>query len=71
MLGDDFLAWLTMALGGALALGTGLALLRPQQPAADENGVEGEVVRAPLGRSLIQIVIGSVAAVWALATIIS
>ncbi|MFV0259443.1 MAG: hypothetical protein ACK5PP_13480 [Acidimicrobiales bacterium] len=70
MLGDDFLAWLTMALGGALALGTGLALLRPQQPTG-EGGAESEVVRAPLGRSLIQIVIGSVAAVWALATILS
>jgi hypothetical protein len=63
-LGDDFLAYLTLAMGAALAGGTGLALLRPQER-------DGEVVRAPLGRSLIQITIGSVAAVWALATIVS
>ena len=30
MLGDNFLAYLTLALGAALALGTGLALAKPQ-----------------------------------------
>lgn len=65
MLGDNFLAYLTLALGAALALGTGLALFRPQR---DEDG---QLVRAPLGRSLIQISVGSLAAVWSLATIVS
>jgi hypothetical protein len=66
MLGDNFLAFLTLALGAALVAGNGLALLRPRQDTPD-----GEAMRAPLGRSLIQIVIGGVAAVWALATIVA
>lgn len=65
ILGDNFLAYLTLALGAALAIGTGLALLRPQTTPG------GEVIKAPLRRSLIQITIGSIAAVWALATIVS
>ncbi|MGH1502918.1 MAG: hypothetical protein ACRBI6_05135 [Acidimicrobiales bacterium] len=64
-LGDDLLAWLTLAIGGALAVGTGLALLRPP-----ERPQEGSLGKAPLGRSLLQIAIGAVAAIWALATLI-
>ena len=64
-LGDDLLAWLTLAIGGALAVGTGLALLRPP-----ERPQDGALDKAPLGRSLLQIVIGAVAAIWALATLI-
>ena len=63
MLGDNFLAYLTLALGAALALGNALALLRPRP------GPDGELVRAPLGRSLIQITVGGLASIWALATI--
>jgi hypothetical protein len=66
VLGDNFLAYLTLAIGGALVVGNTLALLRPQT-----DGPDGEVVRAPLGRSMIQITIGGVAAIWALATIIT
>ena len=66
MLGDDFLAYLTLAIGGALVVGNGLALLRPQA-----SGPDGEAVKAPLGRSMIQITIGGVAAIWALATILN
>ncbi len=65
-LGEDLLAWLTLAIGGALAVGTALALVRPPTQQGDNDLAE-----APLGRSLIQIVIGSVAAIWALATLIS
>lgn len=64
MLGDNFLAYLTLALGASLAIGTGAALVKPR---TDETG---EVMRAPIGRSMIQVVIGSVAAVWALATLL-
>ena len=65
MLGDNFLAYLTLAIGGALVAGNALALLRPQQ------GDDGEPVKAPLGRSMIQIVIGGLASIWAVATIVS
>lgn len=65
MLGDNFLAYLTLAIGAALVVGNGLALVRPR------TGELGEVERAPLGRSLIQISVGGLAAIWALATIAS
>jgi hypothetical protein len=65
-LGDDLLAWVLLALGGALAAGTGLALLRPPPDPA-----EGDLVRPPLARSLVMIAVGLVAALWGLATLLS
>lgn len=65
-LGEDLLAWLVLALGGALAVGSGLALVRPP-----DRPREGELASAPLGRSLVMIAVGTVAAVWALASLIS
>lgn len=64
-LGDDLLAYLLLALGGALAAGNLLAILRP--PAQTR---EGELTRAPLGRSLVMAGIGLVAFVWALASLV-
>lgn len=63
-LGNDLLAWLLLALGGALALGNGLALVRP--PTHER---EGDLDRAPLGRSLVMGAVGLMAAVWALASL--
>ena len=65
--GENLLALLVLALGGALAFGNALALLRPR--AAAEIG-EGELERPPLGRSLLMIAVGSVATVWALASLL-
>jgi hypothetical protein len=65
-LGEDLLAWLTLAIGGALAIGTLAALIRPP-----ENAGDGNLEKAPLGRSIIQIVIGSIASIWALASLLS
>ena len=65
-LGDDLLPFLVLALGAALVVGNGLALLRP--PPAPK---EGELARAPVARSVVMIVIGAVAAIWALATLTS
>ena len=63
-LGENLLAWVVLALGGALACGNALALLRPpRQPR------EGELTRAPVGRSLVMGAVGLVAAIWALATL--
>ena len=61
-LGDDLLEWLLLAFGGALAVGFALALVRPP---------DGQVERPPLARSLVMIVIGAVAAIWALASLVA
>jgi len=65
-LGDNLLGWLILALGGALALGNGLALVRPPPP---DKGKDGDLERAPVGRSLLMGGIGLVAAIWALASL--
>jgi hypothetical protein len=65
-LGDDLLPWLTLALGGALAVGTLLALVRPPVDPRD-----GDLHRPPLARSIVMIVIGVVAALWGLASLIT
>ncbi len=64
--GADLLPLLVLALGGALAVGNGLALLRPPAQAKD-----GELSRAPAARSLIMMTVGVVAAIWAVATLTS
>ncbi|MDQ4132820.1 MAG: hypothetical protein M3179_06330 [Actinomycetota bacterium] len=65
-LGEDLLAWLVLALGGALAAGNALALARPPKDTR-----KGELERAPVGRSITMLVVGLVAAIWALATLTS
>ena len=65
-LGDDLLPWLVLALGGALAIGTVIALVRPPK-----NPKTGDLQRPPLARSVVMIVLGSVAAIWGLASLLS
>ena len=65
-LGEDLLPLLVLAFGAAMALGSGLALLRP--PAKREDG---DLAEASVGRSVAFIVIGALAAVWAAASLIS
>lgn len=64
-LGDQLLAYLLLALGAALLFGNGLALARPPKQSRD-----GELARAPVGRSLLMMGIGFLAAVWALASLV-
>lgn len=64
-LGEDLLAWLVLAIGGALCVGNVLALVRPP-----EAPKEGELERAPIGRSVVMAVVGGVAALWALASLV-
>lgn len=66
LLGDQLLPYLVLALGGALAFGNALALVRPPQRVK-----EGDLARAPLGRSIAMMGIGLVAALWALASLLS
>jgi hypothetical protein len=65
-LGDDLLAYLVLALGGALFAGNLLAIIRP--PAERR---EGELARAPIGRSILMAAIGFVALVWAAGSLIA
>lgn len=64
-LGDNLLAWLTLALGGALLTGNLLAVLRPPSTRQGEDDLD----RAPLVRSLLMAAVGLVAAVWAVASL--
>jgi hypothetical protein len=65
-LGDNLLPLLVLALGGALLVGNVMALVKP--PAHPK---QGELRRAPTGRSLVMALVGLVAAVWALGTLVS
>ncbi len=64
-LGEDLLGWLLLALGGAMAVGNAMALVRP--PVARDDG---DLERPPMWRSVLYIVLGSLAALWALATLV-
>ena len=64
-LGEDLLAYLVLALGGALAVGNLMAILRPP-----DQTQEGDLARAPVARSLVMAVIGAIAAIWALASLL-
>ncbi len=64
-LGEDLLAWLMLALGGALAVGNVVAIVRPPVDAKD-----GDLPVAPVGRSIVMAVIGGFVAIWGLASLI-
>jgi len=64
--GPDLLLYLVLALGGALVVGNVLALLRPPDRPRDD-----ELARAPVARSVVMAVLGGLAALWAIATLVS
>ncbi len=66
-LGEDLLAWLTLAFGGALFVGNSLAIVKPPAEQLDDSNLQ----RAPVLRSVVYAGIGLVAAVWALASLLS
>jgi hypothetical protein len=66
LLGDDLIVWILLALGGALFVGNVAALVRP--PAAPVR--EGDLERAPRGRSLMMALIGLVVALAALGALV-
>jgi len=59
-LGKDLIVWLLLALGGAMFAGNVLALVRPPTEQA-----------APRGRTMLMAAIGLIAAISALAALIS
>lgn len=68
LLGEDLelLPWLVLALGAAMTVGSVLALVRP--PARPRDG---DLERPPLGRSVVYALIGVVASIWALGSLIA
>lgn len=64
--GSDLLGYLVLALGGALLVGNVLALVRPPDEAR-----EGDLERAPVARSVVMAAVGGLAALWAIATLLS
>jgi hypothetical protein len=67
-LGDDLLVWLLLAFGAAMVAGSVAALVRP--PASRDDDEEA-LERPPLSRSVGMIVVGAIAAVWALASLLA
>ncbi len=63
-LGENILGWLLLALGGAMAVGNATALARPPRQRDD-----GDLARPPVWRSVLYIVLGTVAALWAIASL--
>lgn len=66
-LGEDLLPLLVLALGGAMAVGNLVALVRPPERPREE----GDLARAPVGRSVLFVAIGLVASLWAIASLLS
>ena len=65
-LGENLLAWLVLALGGALFVGNLLAVVKPPETARTET----DLTKAPVGRSVAMALVGLVAAVWAIASLL-
>ena len=63
--GPEILAYLVMALGGAMAVGSLAAVVRPP-----ERRKEGDLQQAPFVRSIAFALVGLLAALWALGSLL-
>ena len=66
-LGKDLLPYLVLAMGGALFAGNVAAIVRPPDAARSEDDLE----KAPIGRSVAMAAVGLIAALWALASLLT
>jgi hypothetical protein len=64
--GPDLLAYIVLALGASMAVGSILALVRPP-----EARQEGDLEQPPLLRTVAFAAVGVVAAVWALGSLVA
>lgn len=64
--GPEILAYLVLAIGGAMAVGSIGALVRPPHDRRD-----GDLEQAPVARSIAFAAVGLVGAIWAVATLIA
>lgn len=62
-LGENLPLWLLLALGAALAVGNGLAYIRPRP--------EADGARPSLLRTVLMVAVGLAAALWALASLLT
>ncbi len=65
-LGEDLLAWMVIALGGAMFAGNLAALVRPPKHRRDTN----DLTKAPVVRSVVMATIGAIAALWAFVSLL-
>ncbi|GDX18156.1 hypothetical protein LBMAG06_02850 [Actinomycetes bacterium] len=65
-LGEDILAWMVIALGGAMFAGNVAALIRPPKQRRDVN----DLTKAPVVRSVVMATIGAIATIWALVSLL-
>lgn len=67
LLGENTLVLLVLALGAAMVVGNGLAIVRPPE----RPRKEGDLDHAPITRSAVMIMVGLVACIWALASLLN
>lgn len=66
-LGENLITWLVLALGGALAVGNVLALVKPPTEQQDTENL----TKAPVARTVVMATIGVIAAIWALVSLVA
>jgi hypothetical protein len=66
-LGENLIIYLVLALGGALAVGNILALVKPPEQPKEVGDLES----APKVRSLTMAAIGLIAALWSIVSLIT
>ena len=64
-LGEDLLAWLVLAIGGAMSAGSLAALIHPPRVKRSP----GDLEKAPVVRCAVCATVGLLAAVWALVSL--
>lgn len=70
-LGEDLLAYLVLALGGAMFVGNVLAIVRPPSRTSKPKQAGDDLDRAPIARTIMMAVVGGIAAGWALVSLLS
>ncbi len=70
-LGEDLLAYLVLALGGAMCVGNVLAIVKPPSATKKPKHASDDLDRAPIARSIMMALVGGVAAAWALVSLLS
>jgi len=70
-LGKDLLAYLVLALGGAMCVGNVLAIARPPSATKKPKHASDDLDRAPIARTITMALVGGIAASWALVSLLS